>query len=124
MKILLLALGIALVSPLALAAPRQQADEPQSQCVATNMIRSTKALDDKTIIFTMRNGEKWKNSLPMTCPRLKYHDAFSYKLTGTRLCDIDVITVLEYPLGGSLTGPTCQLGKFEKYIAPAPAAKT
>jgi hypothetical protein len=105
------------------AAPANQPDQPQSQCIDTTMIRSSKALDDKTIVFRMRNGHYWVNNLPAACPRLKFNDAFSYRLTGTRLCDIDLITVIEPPFASQ--GPTCALGKFEKYTPPAKdAAKT
>jgi len=118
-----LAVALALSSTFAAAAtPRAQPDEPQSQCVTTTQIRSTKALDDQTIIFTMTNGYQWKNTLPRKCPRLKFNDSFSYKLSGTRLCDLDVITVLERPFG-EIQGPTCGLGKFEKYVPPPKPAK-
>jgi len=108
---------LVLVAICGAAAAREQAQTPPNQCVDTRQIRSTNAIDNQTIIFKMRNGEQWKNTLTHECPSLKFHNAFSYRLSGTRLCDIDVITVIQQPLQ-DLYGPTCFLGKFERYTPP------
>ena len=52
------------------------------------------------------------NVLRYDCPRLKLESSFSYRVIANRLCNVDVITVIER-FGGSLSsGVSCGLGKF------------
>ncbi len=80
-------------------------------CVTTYTLRSTAVLDDQTILFQLRDGSVWKNTLDFSCPSLGFHEAFSYESRGTQLCDLDTIKVFE-PYGNS--GASCGLGKFER----------
>ena len=82
------------------------------QCVPLRMIRQTRILDDKTILFEMRSGEIWRNELPYDCHGLKREDRFGYKTSMDQLCSTDLITVL--PTMG-IAGPTCGLGEFVLY---------
>ena len=82
-------------------------------CVTTYNLRSTAVLDDQTILFQMRDGSVWKNTLDYNCPRLGFHESFSYESRGTQLCDLDTIKVFE-PYGTA--GATCGLGKFEHQV--------
>src|SRR6185295_6259259 len=84
-------------------------------CVITQSIARTDILDDQTIIFYMRGKNiAYRNYLPKKCPGLKRWERFSYQVTAGRLCNIDLITVLE----NSTFGPgfdrgfTCRLGDF------------
>jgi hypothetical protein len=77
-------------------------------CVRTRDIRSSKVLDDKTIIFSMRGGKTYRNALKHSCPNLDFYQSFSYRTYG-ELCDVDVITVIR-PFEHQ--GPSCGLGKF------------
>ncbi|GEM_PF-1384579 len=79
-------------------------------CVTTYNLRSTAVLDDQTILFQLRDGSVWKNTLDFSCPSLGFREAFSYVSRGSQLCDLDTIKVFE-PYGNS--GVTCGLGKFE-----------
>ena len=79
-------------------------------CVTTYNLRSTAVLDDQTILFQLRDGSVWKNTLDYSCPSLGFHESFSYESRGTQLCDLDTIKVFE-PHG--ISGVTCGLGKFE-----------
>ncbi len=79
-------------------------------CVTTYNLRSTAVLDDETILFQLRDGSVWKNTLDSSCPSLGFREAFSYVSRGSQLCDLDTIKVFE-PYGNS--GVTCGLGKFE-----------
>ena len=38
-------------------------------CVTTYNLRSTAVLDDATILFQLRDGSVWKNTLDSSCPR-------------------------------------------------------
>lgn len=82
-------------------------------CVNTRMIRRTKALDDKNILFELRGKNNvYLNTMALNCPRLKFEDRFSYTLRGTNdLCDVDIIFVLDMNMN---TFGGCGLGKFQK----------
>ena len=102
---------ISLVLVAALAA----ADTPPAtrDCLATHTLRSTAVLDDQTILFQLRDGSVWKNTLDFRCPTLGFHEAFSYESHGLQLCNLDTIKVFE-PNG--ISGATCGLGKFERQV--------
>ena len=82
------------------------------QCLRLRAIRRTEPLDDYTIIFHMRGGKVYKNSLPHRCFGLGFHRSFSYSVSTGVLCGIDIIHVLEQ---GSF-GAVCGLGDFEEMI--------
>ncbi|MEM7017603.1 MAG: hypothetical protein AAF512_09750, partial [Pseudomonadota bacterium] len=90
-------------------------------CVHLLRVDRTKVVDDKTILFYMRNGNIWKNSLPHKCSGLGFEKSFAYKTSMHQLCNVDTITVLRLPHG---SGPTCGLGKFEAYEEPKDAEKS
>jgi len=109
--------GLMLVFPVA-AQDTQDAvsevdfDRNPVQCVSTNRIRRTRAVDDQTILFYMRGRAIYQNILPRDCPRLKSYNRFMYETVGGRLCSTDTIRVLEH--FGSRLDPvwTCRLGEF------------
>ncbi len=85
-------------------------------CVSLRQIRSTKVVDDRTIDFRMAGGKTLRNSLPHSCPRLKFEDRFSYRTSLGQLCSIDTIRVL-HDYGGRLQeGAGCGLGKFQPVV--------
>lgn len=89
-----------------------QFDRTPQQCLSTSSIDRTRVLDDRTILFFMRGKRIYRNYLPRKCPGLEREQRIMYKTQGSRLCDIDTITVLE-EWGGRLTpGFTCPLGSF------------
>jgi hypothetical protein len=98
--------SLVLVAALAANAPEQTRD-----CLATTQMKSTAVLDDQTILFQLRDGSVWKNTLDFSCPRLGFFEAFSYEARGLQLCDLDNIRVIE---SSGHIGPTCGLGKFER----------
>lgn len=83
-------------------------------CIRLNRIRSTKALDDYTILFRMRgsNPKYYVSKLKHRCPRLKFEDSFSYRTSLNSLCNTDIITVLDTGAGGIRPQASCGLGKF------------
>lgn len=83
------------------------------KCIRVSDIRSTKVIDDQHILFKIRGGKAYLNSLPSRCPRLASENRFSYRVRVGQLCDVDTVTVLHITPGFS--GPTCGLGKFEIY---------
>ena len=81
-------------------------------CVSIPRIRDTDIIDDRTILFEMKGGQIYRNTLPRKCPGLRRSDAFMYKTRLSQLCAIDTISVLNRLGGGFTRGPSCGLGKF------------
>jgi|SRR6476646_11948369 hypothetical protein len=99
----LTALGMAGVTPVA-AAP---------VCLNTFYIDSSRVVDPQTIIFRMKDGTQWRNTLRTPCGGLRFH-GYTYNVKYTELCDYgQSIRVLQ-------TNQVCTLGNFTK-IAPAHA---
>ena len=78
-------------------------------CISTVGVRS-QVRSDQVIDFTA--GRKvYRNTLPDACPSLGFEQRFGYRVSTTRLCSTDIITVLQGP--GIQSGPSCGLGKFQ-----------
>jgi hypothetical protein len=81
-------------------------DEP------TGSIDHTHVVDPRTILFYMKDGKVWKNTLPTPCPGLLYH-GFSFLTRQDEVCsNAQGIRVIE-------SGEVCQLGAFTPYAPPA-----
>ncbi|HEY2445075.1 MAG TPA: hypothetical protein VGI20_04990 [Rhizomicrobium sp.] len=76
-----------------------------SVCLWTYNIDHTTVVNPSTVLFHMRNGEVWRNTLKGPCPGLKYH-GFAYLTQSENICSNGVpITVIE-------THQACSLGVF------------
>ena len=84
-------------------------------CLGLSRIRNTDVLDDQHILFFMRGGDVYLSKLPYKCSRLGFEESFTYSTSLTKLCDKDIITVLDTG-GGPSIGPSCGLGTFEKLV--------
>ena len=103
----------ALVLAIAAAAPASaQPESKPNVCLKTYLIDHTKAPDDRTIIFTMKDGSAYQSTLPAACPQLSFN-GFSYVATPPAdVCGgLQSIRVVR-------TGAVCLLGPFVQ-IAPA-----
>ncbi len=85
-----------------------------TNCIMPVNVRSTRVRDDQTIDFVMNNGTIYRNKLPHSCPGLGFEERFSYKLSTSQLCSVDIITVLQSFGGGLSQGASCGLGQFQK----------
>jgi hypothetical protein len=101
-----LALGLASSG---LAADRQTDAE---QCVSLIRIDRTEVVDDRNVLFYMKNGDIYRNRLPNDCPGLEAQDAFMYRTSLSQLCNVDIITVLTNMGFGFRPGASCGLGMF------------
>jgi hypothetical protein len=91
------------------AAPYEDAlDREGERCISPSVIRETHATDDETILFYMRGGKIYRNTLRYTCNGLERENRIAYSVTGNRLCNVDTIRVIQ-PFGG---GRFCGLGLF------------
>jgi len=96
----------------AAAATVDDLDREGERCINTSRIRNSHVVDDKTILFYMRGGGVYRNTLRYNCNGLKRVNRFSYTVTTNRLCAVDSITVL-VSFGGSVTpGISCGLSEF------------
>jgi hypothetical protein len=108
--------GLALVAGSGLAfvatAPVQAENNnpnPNTVCLVPDEIKFTQTKDAKTILFTMRDGTVWQNTLAASCPSLTAHgSAWSHDVRANRICaNQQQITLLE-------TGQVCRLGTFTR----------
>lgn len=81
-------------------------------CISVRRVKTSRVLDDKNILFIMKGKKAYLNTLPRKCGRLGFEKAFGYRLHNSRLCNVDLITVID-TMG--MNGPTCGLGKFKQY---------
>jgi hypothetical protein len=82
-------------------------------CISINQIRSTKILANNVIDFKMAGGKVYRNILPSSCPGLMFEDSFSYRTSLSRLCNVDIIRVLNKSGERLEEGAGCGLGKFQ-----------
>lgn len=82
-------------------------------CIQLTQVRETKAVDDQTILVFAGPNRVYKNQLPHKCMGLSRADSYMYKTSESRLCSLDVITVLNRFGGDFSKGPSCGLGTFE-----------
>jgi len=85
-------------------------------CLDNYRIENTSIPDNHTIIFYMRDGTAWRNTLKNSCPNLRF-SGFVYKDRGgvSEYCaNLTVVRVID-------SGEPCMLGEFSK-VAPAPHA--
>jgi hypothetical protein len=92
--------------------PVISAPEPAKVCIHTRQIVNDTSPDARTILFTMRDGSVWRNSLQSACPDLKFNGFRWTVRFSDEVCDNDQsITVLQ-------SGQVCQLGRFTQ-VTPA-----
>jgi hypothetical protein len=89
-------------------------DRTPKDCVTLSNIKDTAIIDDSTILFYMRGSSKvtYRTALSQACPNLARENRFAYKVPINRLCNSDLITVLEQYGVGLREGFTCRLGLF------------
>ena len=104
------AIGTACADEILIDGPDES--HPSEKCVSVSRIDTTRVLDDRNVLFFMRGGKIYRNFLPRRCPGLSRRDAFSYRTSSSRLCDVDTITLLQLAGSGFIPGPSCGLGKF------------
>jgi hypothetical protein len=88
-------------------------DDAPVRCLSMASIRSTRVIDDQTVLFFHGRGRVYVNRLERECVGLMRNSKFTYEVhTGARharLCATDSITVLER----TGRGFNCGLGMFE-----------
>jgi hypothetical protein len=112
-KCLTVLLGAAVLPLPGAFAQDETEDAAPVRCLSMASIRSTKIVDDATVLFYHGRGRVYVNRLERQCPGLARESKFTYQVqTGarhSRLCATDTITVLER----TGRGFNCDLGMFE-----------
>jgi len=85
--------------------------KPES-CIPIRSIRETRVRSDSIIDFFTYGKKVYRVTLPQSCPRLGFEEAFSYSTSLSQLCSTDIITVLNRS-GGGINGPSCGMGEFQ-----------
>jgi hypothetical protein len=87
-------------------------DDGPQRCISLLNLDRTDVVDNRTILFHMRNGRIYLNHLSRECPGLEREQRFMYSPTSTQLCEVDAVTVIEKWGFGFTRGFTCSLGEF------------
>ena len=102
------------IGALAIGTQAAAQDETEAEnCISLMQIDRTSVIDNDTILFYMRDDRILENALPHACPGLDFEERFMYRTTINRLCNVDVITVLDDAGFGLVPGASCGLGKFQ-----------
>ena len=109
--------GCALLIGLALCANPTRA-ATTDMCLRTHEIDHTSIPDNSTILFHMKDGKVWKNSLHAPCFNLKFQGSFQYTADFEEICaNAQTIRVLQ-PGVGARFGASCLLGEFTPVANP------
>jgi len=81
-------------------------------CVSARDVDHTSVLSDNEILYVMKSGKIWKNTLRKSCPGLGFERAFSETIVADGICsNRQMITVIN-------RGTPCFLGAFTPYTPP------
>jgi len=95
----------------ALSASAAAAPAPAKVCLNVSDIQRSETPDDRTIIFHMRDGKVWRNTLKTVCPMLKTSPFTQVLRSGDLMCsNQQIIHVTQ-------TGNDCVLGDFTPLAA-------
>lgn len=86
----------------------QSGGGPGSVCLDPQQIRFTQIKDNKTILFQMRNGDVWTNTLVAECPGLKSGQSMTQMVTTNRIC------AFRQSFSSNFSGAMCRLGAFTR----------
>lgn len=81
-------------------------------CLIAHRIRDVRILNDHQILFRMYGGGAYLQE-PASCPTLRRDQALQYRVSGSQLCSMDIITLLD--TGSSLMfDGTCGFSEFQE----------
>jgi len=83
-----------------------------SRCVDLRSVDRTEIVNDRTILFYMRDKSILQNRLSHSCPGLRRGQPYMFSVSINQLCDLDTITLLDEMAFGFMQGATCGLGTF------------
>jgi hypothetical protein len=82
-------------------------------CLPQPLIKRTKILDNRNIVFVTRQDEIYNNQLPKQCTSLNRRSLVNYGIANGRVCAGDRFQILlETAPKNFFPGPLCELGAF------------
>ena len=88
-------------------------------CLATAQIDHTDIVNDKAIVFFMKDGKAYMNAMGISCPSLQMEGGFTFMTDAVEVCsNSQTIRVKN-------SGNFCELGQFTPFAPPKmPEAST
>ena len=81
-------------------------------CLQTSQIDHTEIVNDSAIVFFMKDGKAYMNSMRIPCPSLQMEGGFAYTADVAEICsNSQTIRVLR-------SGNFCELGQFTPFTPP------
>lgn len=93
-------------------------DRTPIRCVWLPGLRDIHIINDKTLLFVMKTGRAYRNTLKNKCPAPGRSPYVYYEVFGSQLCALDLVYLRD--TGIVVPRPPCQLGEFYP-IAPLEA---
>jgi hypothetical protein len=85
-------------------------------CIVSRLIDHTSVQDSKTVLFHMKDGKVWRNTLQNPCPSLNFHGFVM------NMGPVDTVCSNQQSIRVLKTNETCMLGEFVPNTPPAAAA--
>ena len=100
------AIAAAMVLSMGPAVAQAPAQPAGHVCLSLREVQRTETPDDRTIVFHMRDGKIWRNTLKQNCPMLRTSPYTEVLQNGEMVCaNQQFIHIMQ-------TGNTCTLGEF------------
>lgn len=106
------AFAAAVFAAAAVGDAQNSSDAGERRCIGLTGIDRTAVVDDRTVLFYLKDGSVFENRLRATCAGLARNDRFSYRVSQGQICAADTINVLEEGGFGLIETAACALGPF------------
>lgn len=87
-------------------------DRESVRCISARAIRDTEAIDNRNIVFRLRNGDYFLNTLISRCENLERTNRISFTTSSGRLCSADLIGVIQPFANANRPIGSCGLRRF------------
>ncbi|HYM18032.1 MAG TPA: hypothetical protein VEU06_05665 [Micropepsaceae bacterium] len=105
--------ALLLSAALPVQAQNAPAGPSNTVCLDPQYIVGTQAVNARTLLFRMKNGEVWRNDLARPCPDLmSTGSGFTHMVHNDRIC----ANTQEFEVNA--TGMVCRLGQFTRVSGP------
>jgi hypothetical protein len=81
------------------------------RCIYVDRLDQTRIVDERSILFFMRDHTVFQNVFPKPCAGLRKTDRIAYDVVSGRLCADELVTQL-IDVGGYARGALCTIGMF------------
>lgn len=82
------------------------------RCISAGAIRDTESLDDRNIVFRLRNGDYYLNTLISRCENLERTNRISFTTPSGRLCSGHLIGVIQPFANANRPIGSCGIRRF------------